>query len=244
MNIFNKISVWLTQNFKNRNYKKLPVAAGVGSIEKTGLKEIFFNNDEKNILKFTSVNSNEENIKKEVICKILKKCGCRKEIFTKVNKNFYECVDVSNLENIVFILEKFKFSKIELTKILTMCPEIILKSSDEIYNNISTITKSYEDINMVKHIILSYPPILLGNEIEYIKNTFNDFQISLSIQNYILLQNSNIFYISKEKLKNSLNIIKSLSSSNDVFNSAIISIPELIGEVDEIVIRDILFDIC
>lgn len=179
------------------------------------------------------VNNNENKTKDDKIKEILKLTGCQKDVFSK-NITF-EDVDVENFRQTLKILNSLKFSKFELSKMLSQNNDLLYIESIYVEKCINALVQYFKEVEIVKQVVYMNPYIISKECIENIKvvrEVFYDFNIETQDQIYLLEENSNILNLDKHTLVKSLEIIKEYTKNHITFIETIINNPVIIGCVD------------
>lgn len=232
MSIYQIIKNWMC---KITNKKVKLLVEGNPCLFEKNKRDNFINPTEKRNKVNNYYNSTENNneinnlendyTKTEFIKNILKTIGCEKEIFEKIAD--FSDVDVEILKNNIGLLSKYKFTKLELSKIITENTELLYVDNKTLEKNINQLREIFED-SEVKHCIYTCP-YCLSNSIEDTMNVLLEYKISLEIQKYILLENPMILEIEKESLIEQLEFIKSTCMDFEEFIVKVMYMNMLLG---------------
>ncbi len=228
----------LIDKITNRKLKLLPV--GVDENYRANRKLNFQNSNLQDNVgiqnKIEMATSNEEVVDNSngKVKKFLMAIGCQKEIFEKM-KDFSR-IDIETLKENVRLLEKYHYTKLELSKIITENVELLTFDTKEIKSKIKQLENIFEEFE-IRHCIYSYP-YCLTQGIEETLTVFQKYNIPLEIQKYVLQENASIIGIEKTKLMAQLDFIKTMCRDFEEFLVIIISTNALIGTNQLEVIRD------
>ena len=220
MKIIRIIKEWITKVIVNKNVKQLSANTELNYNDNTFDKAQITND-------FNKTASLIETEKELDSIAVLKRIGCDKEIFYKIDTNL---IDTQNLINQIRILNQFNFTKLELSKIYNENPSVMLENPNDISNKISVLKETFKDSFWIKKIIYDNP-LTLTNEIDLnsIHKIFIENGIETNVERYLFIENPNILSLSPDIINNSLNLIKQVCDSLPKFKEVIKYMPELIG---------------
>lgn len=176
--------------------------------------------------------------KEESIREILIKIGCEKEIFEKID---IKKIEVENFRKNINILLKYKYTKLEFSKIITQNSEILYIENMIILEKTNELENILKEEKTIKEIIYNNPYILTQEiNIKDIIKIFEKYEIDTEKQLYIFKQNSSLFDLSVEKVERSLKNISEVITNKVEFIKTLISEPILVGIEDKEIISNIL----
>lgn len=176
--------------------------------------------------------------KEESIREILIKVGCEKEIFEKIDINK---IEVENFRKNINVLLKYKYTKLEFSKIITQNSEILYIENMRILERINELENILKEVKTIKEIIYNNPYILTQKmNIKDVIKIFDEYEIDTEKQLYIFKQNSLLFDLSVEKIERSLKNISEIITDKVEFIKTLISEPILVGIEDKEIINNIL----
>ena len=176
--------------------------------------------------------------KTETVYELLRKIGCEHEIFEKIND--LEDIDVKELKKNINTLLEFKFSQLELNKIVTQNIKILYTLNSLLEQKIKQFLYIIHEKNVVKEIIFNNPYILTKNiDVQEIVNLLYKYDIDLSDQQFIYEQNSLVFNLNINQIERSLQKIFKINNNKNIKN-ILIDEPILVGIEDELIIKNIL----
>ena len=161
---------------------------------------------------------------------IFKLIGCNKKSIDNLIK--IDNVDIQNLRKNLYLLNDFNFSNIQLSIIITQNKNLITMKNEELKDKIDTLRNYFIDEGIVKNLIYNNSNIFNKNIEEIIeekKNIFDTFGISFKSLTSILIENSNVLNIDKNRLINSLHIIRDFCITKENFMEMIKTDPIVIG---------------
>ncbi len=176
--------------------------------------------------------------KEESIREILIKIGCENEIFEKID---ISKIEVENFRKNINILLKYKYTKLEFSKIITQNSEILYIENMIILEKINELENVLKEEKIIKEIIYNNPYILTQEmNIKDIIKIFEKYEIDTKKQFYIFKQNTSLFDLSVEKIERSLKNISEVITNKVEFIKTLISEPILVGIEDKEIINNIL----
>lgn len=176
--------------------------------------------------------------KEESIREILIKIGCENEIFEKID---ISKIEVENFRKNINILLKYKYTKLEFSKIITQNSEILYIENMIILEKINELENVLKEEKIIKEIIYNNPYILTQEiNIKDIIKIFEKYEIDTEKQLYIFKQNTSLFDLSGEKIERSLKNISEVITNKVEFIKTLISEPILVGIEDKEIINNIL----
>lgn len=176
--------------------------------------------------------------KEESIREILIKIGCENEIFEKID---ISKIEVENFRKNINILLKYKYTKLEFSKIITQNSEILYIENMIILEKINELENVLKEEKIIKEIIYNNPYILTQEmNIKDIIKIFEKYEIDTEKQLYIFKQNTSLFDLSVEKIERSLKNISEVITNKVEFIKTLISEPILVGIEDKEIINNIL----
>lgn len=176
--------------------------------------------------------------KEESIREILIKIGCENEIFEKID---ISKIEVENFRKNINILLKYKYTKLEFSKIITQNSEILYIENMIILEKINELENILKEEKTIKEIIYNNPYILTQEiNIKDIIKIFEKYEIDTEKQLYIFKQNTSLFDLSGEKIERSLKNISEVITNKVEFIKTLISEPILVGIEDKEIINNIL----
>lgn len=176
--------------------------------------------------------------KEESIREILIKIGCENEIFEKID---ISKIEVENFRKNINILLKYKYTKLEFSKIITQNSEILYIENMIISEKINELENILKEEKTIKEIIYNNPYILTQEiNIKDIIKIFEKYEIDTEKQLYIFKQNTSLFDLSGEKIERSLKNISEVITNKVEFIKTLISEPILVGIEDKEIINNIL----
>ena len=176
--------------------------------------------------------------KEESIREILIKIGCENEIFEKID---ISKIEVENFRKNINILLKYKYTKLEFSKIITQNSEILYIENMIILEKINELENVLKEEKIIKEIIYNNPYILTQEmNIKDIIKIFEKYEIDTEKQFYIFKQNTSLFDLSVEKIERSLKNISEVIKNKVEFIKTLISEPILVGIEDKEIINNIL----
>lgn len=197
------------------------------------------NIDENIVVKENKLNLDELVVKQEEkieiskdqkIREILNLAGCSFEIFEKI-ENFQD-IDEENLRLNLKDISNYNFSKLELSKILSQNEQLLYMRNEIVKNSFMELEKYIEDKQKIHEIVYLNPFVIsenISNMLNEKKDIFEKYNISVEKQKNIISENPSVLNIIKEKLENSLNIIKSIFNDEKEFIDFIEYEPVVIG---------------
>ena len=205
MDIFKIIKNFIDK-ITNRKLKLLAEGASSNYTNTTKIKNIEYMNETS-----TKVEDNkkEENQIKNILLNI----GCKNEIFEKIKD--YSKINLDNLNENLKILTKFKYNKLEFSKIFTENTNLLFISNNELKKNIKNLNNIFEKQD-IKHLIYS-TPTCLTNDLTSTFEILKKYEVPDFVQKYILLENPTIFQISKVKLEEQIEYIKNACHNFEEF---------------------------
>ena len=170
---------------------------------------------------------------------ILKVIGCSKTSIQKILK--IENIDIQNFRKNLYELSCLDYSNLELTIIITQNMNLITMNNEILKEKIKKLDNYFTNKDIVKDLIYSNSNILNENIEEILESTedvFEDYGISIAQDPNIIIENSNILFIAKNKLINSLTIIREYAKTQENFIRMILTDPIIIGIQDASLLED------
>ncbi len=170
---------------------------------------------------------------------ILKVIGCNKTSIQKILK--IENIDIQNFRKNLYELSCLDYSNLELTIIITQNMNLITMNNEILKEKIKKLDNYFTNKDIVKDLIYSNSNILNENIEEILESTedvFEDYGISIAQDPNIIIENSNILFIAKNKLINSLTIIREYAKTQENFIRMILTDPIIIGIQDASLLED------
>ena len=170
---------------------------------------------------------------KEKLEEILKTIGCCKESIQQIIE--IPNINIANFRKNLFEINKFDYSNLELAIVITQNQDLITMDNEFLKEQIQKVKEYFKDEIKVKNLIYSNSNILSEKIEEVLEGTekiFENYGISIKKYTDIIIENSNILFIAKNKLRNSLRIIREYAKTQEKFTKFVIMEPLIIGIQD------------
>lgn len=166
----------------------------------------------------------------EKLNEILKVIGYESKFLEK-NINIQN-VDVENFKKNLNELIRLRCSNIEMAIIIDKNKNILWCENQLLKEKIQFLIKYFSSEHIAKKLIYANSSILNKDvqfELLEKEKIFDECYIPLEYYSNIILENTDIFFMNKEKILNSLNIIKKFSKTYERFIKMIVTEPNIIG---------------
>ncbi len=161
---------------------------------------------------------------------ILKTIGCDNKSIQEILK--ISNIDIYNFRKNLYSLNKFNYTNIQLTIIITNNTDIITMQNEELESIISNLITYFKKQEIVKDLIYSNSKIInttIFDKIPEVEKIFKNYGISLVDNSDLVIENSNVIIMNSDRLENSLNFIKQYTKTFENFINLIKTEPIVIG---------------
>lgn len=234
---FQKIKNMILRVIRGSNVKKLDESANKDFSDLTDKIEHDFNNS-NNKKEFDSPNINNAATydKYKKIEDVLKMVGCKNEIFLKMQD--FDKIDVENLRENFKILSSYKFSKKEISNILTQNVVLLYISNEILKKNCYELNSYFKDISFTKKIIYKNPKLLQHPiYVKEILEVFYEEKLSDELIRYVIEENIEVLFLKQDTIRQSFSKIKEYLGNGQSVETFIMMKPRMLTVRDKSIIE-------